>query len=153
MQQLFQNYPKIPILTSREKREVFLYFSDFHSNGKRAYYPIVGRGNCFRQARSCRRALLLATLPAFLLLPTAPIAQAADRWIDGDAPFGICHPSLSRHFWRGAPCNRKQKNKFWHRPAWILRSPIPDNPDDAAPSQPRRRRTHLLFLTGIAQTV
>lgn len=79
---------------------------------KWAYHAIVDRGNCFRQARSSRRALLLATLSAFLLLPTAPIAQAADRWIDGDAPFGIYHPSLSRHFWRGAPLPREQKINF-----------------------------------------
>ena len=52
---------------------------------------------------------------------------------------------------RGSLAERT-KNKFWHRPAWILRSPIPDNPDDAAPSLPRRRRTRLPFLTGIAQT-
>ena len=111
-------FPKIPLIDKNVENVLYFILSPaldfggaflFHSNGKWTHYAIVGRGNCFRQARSSRRALLLATLPAFLLFPTAPIAQAADRWIDGDAPFGIYHPSLSRLFGAGLPCRENKK--------------------------------------------
>lgn len=154
-------FPKIPLIDKNTENVLYFILPRFflggaflfHSNGKMGV-PCHCRPRQLFQTGSIKSpsasACNLISLPIAPDRTDCPSRRQMDR--RGCPVRHLSSFSFAPFLARGSLAERT-KNKFWHRPAWILRSPIPDNPDDAAPSLPRRRRTHLLFLTGIAQTV
>ena len=155
-------FPKIPLIDKNTENVLYFILPPlfdlggaflFHSNGKMGV-PCHCRPRQLFQTGSIKSpsasACNLISLPIAPDRTDCPSRRQMDR--RGCPVRHLSSFSFAPFLARGTLAERT-KNKFWHRPAWILRSPIPDNPDDAAPSLPRRRRTRLLFLTGIAQTV